>query len=135
MKVNTIKEIELILAEYFLKGSTQSIEHLLYLQDRLSIFNYRLAEMAANAKNEYNGLYFIRKISVSKETQGFINSRKMSKAAAEIEANIKCEDDVKSELEAEAEAYKYDMLVGQVNKVLSAMQQRISYLKTEKEKR
>ena len=62
-----------------------------------------------------------------------MNSRKISKAQAQVEADIMSEEDFKAELDAEGEAYKYDMLVGQVNKVLSAIQQRISYLKTEKQ--
>lgn len=128
----TIQNIEKLLAEYYINGSGQHITELLDIQDKLAIHSYRLAEMAANAKNEYNGCYFIRKISVGKNVQGLMNSRKISKAQAQVEADIMSEEDFKAELDAEGEAYKYDMLVGQVNKVLSAIQQRISYLKTEK---
>jgi hypothetical protein len=131
--VKTIESIERLLAEYYNKGAGQHITELLDIQDKLAIHSYRLAEMAANAKNEYNGCYFIRKISVGKNVQGLMNSRKISKAQAQVEADIMSEEDFKAELDAEGEAYKYDMLVGQVNKVLSAIQQRISYLKTEKQ--
>ena len=129
----TIESIERLLAEYYNKGAGQHITELLDIQDKLAIHSYRLAEMAANAKNEYNGCYFIRKISVGKNVQGLMNSRKISKAQAQVEADIMSEEDFKAELDAEGEAYKYDMLVGQTNKVLSAIQQRISYLKTEKQ--
>jgi hypothetical protein len=128
----TIESIERLLAEYYNKGAGQHITELLDIQDKLAIHSYRLAEMAANAKNEYNGCYFIRKISVGKNVQGLMNSRKISKVQAQVEADIMSEEDFKAELDAEGEAYKYDMLVSQVNKVLSAIQQRISYLKTEK---
>jgi hypothetical protein len=59
-------------------------------------------------------------------------TRKLSKAQANLEADILSEELFKKELESEGLTYKYEMLLNQVNKILSAMQQRISYLKTEK---
>ena len=132
MKIDTIKEIELILADYFQKGSSQDIEGLMLWQDKLSIHSYRLAQLTADSKTDYNGNYFIRKITVNKQQQAMISTRKISKAQANLEADILSEDLFKKELESEGLTYKYEMLLNQVNKVLSAMQQRISYLKTEK---
>jgi hypothetical protein len=132
MKIDTVKEIELILSDYFQKGSSQDIEGLLLWQDKLSIHSYRLAQLTADSKNVYNGNYFIRKITVNKQQQSIIATRKISKAQANLEADVLSEDLFKNELESEGLTYKYEMLLNQVNKILSAMQQRISYLKTEK---
>ena len=109
------------------------INELLDLQDRLSIHSYRLAEKSADAKTDYNGLYFIKEISLQRDIRNRMKGN-ISKAAATVEAETTpdAEERFKAELEAEAEAYKLDLLLKQVNKVLSAMQQRISYLKEEK---
>jgi hypothetical protein len=132
MKIDTVKEIELILSDYFQKGSSQDIEGLLLWQDKLSIHSYRLAQLTADSKTVYNGNYFIRKITVNKQQQSMIATRKISKAQANLEADVLSEDLFRNELESEGLTYKYEMLLNQVNKILSAMQQRISYLKTEK---
>ena len=132
MKTDTVKEIELILSDYFNKGSSQDIDGLLLWQDKLSIHSYRLAQMTADSKTIYNGNYFIRKITVNKQQQSMMAIRKISKAQANLEADILSEELFKKELESEGLTYKYEMLLNQVNKILSAMQQRISYLKTEK---
>jgi hypothetical protein len=132
MKTDTVKEIELILSDYFIKGSSQDIDGLLLWQDKLSIHSYRLAQMTADSKTIYNGNYFIRKITVNKQQQSIMATRKLSKAQANLEADILSEELFKKELESEGLTYKYEMLLNQVNKILSAMQQRISYLKTEK---
>jgi len=132
MKADTVKEIELILSDYFTKGSSQDIDGLLLWQDKLSIHSYRLAQMTADSKTIYNGNYFIRKITVNKQQQSIMATRKLSKAQANLEADILSEELFKKELESEGLTYKYEMLLNQVNKILSAMQQRISYLKTEK---
>jgi hypothetical protein len=132
VKIDTVKEIELILSDYFQKGSSQDIEGLLLWQDKLSIHSYRLAQLTADSKTVYNGNYFIRKITVNKQQQSMIATRKISKAQANLEADVLSEDLFRNELESEGLTYKYEMLLNQVNKILSAMQQRISYLKTEK---
>lgn len=129
---DTLKEIETYLADYFKRGSSMAVPELLDIQDRLSIHSYRLAEMSADAKSDFNGLYFIRKIFVNRDIHNRMKA-KLSKAAATVEAEAtpEAEEKMKAELEAEAEAYKFQVLLDQVNKVLSAIQQRISYLKQE----
>jgi len=132
-KIDTLKEIELILSSYFLKGSSMQINELLDLRDKLAIHSYRLAEYTAGTKTTYNASYFNRKISVLKETQNIINARKLSKAQATVDAELANEELFEMEQIDEANAYKHDLLLKQVNQVLSAMQQRISYLKKEKD--
>lgn len=132
-KPDTLSIIESILGDYYKRGSSMQINELLDLQDRLSIHSYRLAEKSADAKTDYNGLYFIKEISLQRDIRNRMKGN-ISKAAATVEAETTpdAEERFKAELEAEAEAYKLDLLLKQVNKVLSAMQQRISYLKEEK---
>jgi len=132
-KVNTVVEIEKILSDYFQNGSTQSIDRLLDMNDKLAIHSYRLAEMSAQTKTSYNSAYFIRKITVNKQTQVLMSSKKMTKVAANLDADILSEDLFKQEIESEGLAYQYDLLLNQVNKILSAISQRISYLKNEKD--
>ena len=133
MKINTLVEIEKILSEYFKHGSTQSIDHLLETQDRLAIHSYRLAEMAGVFQTDYNQSIFIRKINVNRQTMNIIKAKKLSKAQAQLEADLDNENLFEDELNKQGQAYTADLLLGQVNRVLSAIQQRISYLKTEKE--
>lgn len=132
-KIDTLSEIEKILSRYFTDGSKMQVTELLDLRDRLSIHSYRLAEYTADAKTTYNASYYIRKISVLKETQNIIQVRKLSKAQAEIEAEIINDELFQNQQIDEARAYKHDLLLKQTNQVLSAMQQRISYLKKEKD--
>lgn len=133
-KPDTLKSIEGYLSEYFNRSESMNIDELLNVQDKISIHSYRLAEMAAEAKASYNGDLFTRKITINRQTQALINA-KMSKAAATVQAESSKigEEMIKAELDAEAYAYKLDLLLGQVNKVLSAIAQRVSYLKTEKQ--
>ena len=84
-------------------------------------------------KRDYNQSYFIRKISINKSTQGFITNKKLPKNKAETLSLIENEEIYAKEIELESMAYQYDLLLRQVNKILEAMSQRISYLKTEKE--
>lgn len=132
---DTIKEIESYLADYFKNGSMKHINELLDIQDKIAIHSYRLAEMCADAKNTYNGAYFIRKVEVNRKMQAMIG-KGMSKAASQVEAESSQEgaELSKNELETEAEAYKLDLLLGQVNRVLHSLSQRISYLKNEQPK-
>ena len=129
----TIQAIEAHLSWYHTKGSGAHVPELLDHQDRLAIHSYRLAEMAGDQKQDFNSCYYMRKISISKQTQAIIFEKKTSKAQAEIEATNENAEKIELELISEGQAFKYDLLLKQVNRVLSAMQQRISYLKQEKD--
>jgi hypothetical protein len=52
---------------------------------------------------------------------------------SENDAMLQAEELIKKELESESNAYKADLLLRQINKVLDAMQQRISILRREAE--
>lgn len=130
--MSILQTISDLLESYEAEGATMSVPALLNLQDSLSVNSYRLAAMAAEAKSKYNGDVFTKKITINRQTQALINAQ-MSKAAATVQAESSKigEEMIQAELESEAIAYKLDLLLGQVNKVLSAIQQRISYAKQE----
>ena len=115
-----------------LEKGNQDIETLLYNQQKLSGYSYYLAEESARMKEDYSLGYFMRKINLSKSKNAFINQGK-SAAAAESASIEKNESYYEAEIKSESIAYKLDLLLKQVNVILSAMQQRISYLKQEKQ--
>lgn len=130
---DVLEKIEELITAYVERGDSQGIDNLLKAQDMLAGYSYYLAEMAAESKGTYNNNVFSKKITINRQVQSLINAN-ISKAAAQVQAESSKvgEEMIKAELDAEAEAYKLDLLLGQVNRVLSSLQQRISYLKIEK---
>jgi len=128
-----IEEVNKLIDSYERSIESQNLSGLIALRDRLAINSYRLAQESSEMKRDYNHAYFIRKISINKCTQGFITNKKLPKNKAETLSLIENEEIYAKEIELESMAYQYDLLLRQVNKILEAMAQRISYLKTEKE--
>ena len=128
-----LEEISKIISDYAKHGDNRSVEALLKIQDRLAGYSYLLAEYAAQLKYTYNENYFIRKIEFQKSKHAYINTGK-SATAAENLAEIEVQEWRKKEIESESHGYKADLLLKQVNRVLGALQQRISYMKIDIEK-
>jgi len=131
-----MEDLEKIRAElnwYGKNGDIASIEKLLKLQDNLAIRSYFLADQLGGIKTEYNHAYFSRKIEFNKAKAGFLNNKKMTLGASEMEAILDVEDIQRKEIELESLGYKLELLLRQVNRVIQATQQRISFLKQEKE--
>ena len=128
----TIVEINDLINDYTESGERYSLPDLLNTQDKLSGYSFRFAEMVAHAKREYNFGYLKRKIVINRATQTIIDM-KLEKAVnkAQLKAETQNEDLLKSELGLEALAFEYDLKLKQLNRVLSAMQQRISFVKKE----
>jgi len=126
-------EIVKLIEWYKVNGGSQSISAILDCRDKLAVLSFRLAQQASESKNEYNAKYFQRKVNVARSVQRMM-SESMAYNKADAKALIENEDYYQKEIQKEAEAYQYDLLLKQVNKVLDAMQQRISYLKGEIEK-
>jgi hypothetical protein len=116
---------------YYNNAATQiDINKLLSTQDRLSALSYNIAVVAGELKDDYNRSYYIRKVHQSRQKQAFIEAGdKISEAV--IKAEGATAEEIKNETEAEAASYKIDLMLRQVNRVLQAMQQRISHLKKE----
>lgn len=110
---------------------TQNIGELLTCKDRLAVYSYGLAQFSAELKKEYNISYFIYKIEVAKRKQALMVKRKMTATHSETEALLDNEDKYKAQIENEANCYKADILLKQVNVIIQAITQRIAYLRKE----
>lgn len=117
---------------YHKNRSECSVNALLNCRDKIAVLSFGLAERCADGKREYNSRRFIRKIEFSRQKQEFIN-KGSAIGKAEVEATEATEMEYREELEAEAIGFKLDLLLRQVNKILEAMNQRISYVKKEEE--
>jgi hypothetical protein len=127
-----LPEIEDALDWYDLKGYKAGPDSLIKVRDGLAIRSYYLAAIAADQKQEYNKAHFIRRIEIGRSKQALI-SKGSAVNKAEVSSLLENKSAYEAEMEAEAMAYKCDLLLRQVNQVLAAMQQRIAQLKVEKE--
>lgn len=115
---------------YYENCKSPDTNKLLAVRDNLSVLSYNLASIAADLKLDYNTNYYIRKIETARSKQGFI-ARGKSAAQSETDSIVAMSDHFKNELEAEANSYKVDLLLKQVNKILDAMNQRIAFARSE----
>jgi len=111
---------------------TASIDWLLQAQDWFSIQNCRLSDLVADIKHEYNTYYYNRKISIAQATQSLMNEG-ATKGKAENNSLVENKDLLKSELDSQALAYRIELLMKQVNILINSINQRVSYLKSEKQ--
>ena len=126
----TLKKIEGLLSEYMSIRNSCNITALLDVQDKIAIWGMRLAELSADYMTSYNYQYFIRKINVSKKKMQLIKlGNKIG--ASDAQAMVDNEEVMNVEQENESIAYKADLILKQLNKTLSSIQQRISFMKQE----
>ena len=124
-----IQEITKQIESYQRSIGSNDINGLIELRDRLAIESFYLAQELAEAKSNYNSSYFVRKIQIEKSKQGFVKEMAYNKATTE--ALIQSEELYKTELDNESIAVSLDLLLKQVNKILDAIAQRVSYLRDE----
>lgn len=124
--------------EFYYKNSEKvSIEILLALQDKLAVNSYYLAEQYSLAYWEYIDKFYNNK---KMKVKSFL-SRKASKIEEKIMTDklreaMSIDDSLtefSEELAGEAIVEKYKVLLKQINVILQRIQQRISYLKKEKD--
>lgn len=130
--METFDEIAKVVTWYDNNYRTGSIEDLLASRDKIAVLSFRLAEQCGDSKKEYNVKRFIKKIEFSRQKQAFINSGSTG-TKADAEATEATEMQYREEIEQEAIGFKMDLILRQTNKILEAMNQRISHLKKEKE--
>ena len=118
---------------YEFESDTASIDQLLGFQDRVSIMSFNLARIAAVSKGSYLRAYFNRKLDFSTAKLKHMDL-KNSAAKAEELANIETQGVRLCEIDAAQAAHIIELELKQINKVLSAVQQRISFEKAEKER-
>jgi len=126
-----IEQIAEVIQAYGKSYKTLSIDDLLNAKDKLVTLNFNLSEEVAEAKKSYNYGYYIRKINIIKAKNRYINQG-TSATAAEAKALEEFAGDLKIELDREAVSHRMDLLLRQSNKVVDAIQQRVSFLKIEK---
>lgn len=127
-----LNKITELIKEYGATSSSMSVDELLNLQDKLSGYSYFLAEKCAETKSLYNISYFNRNICVLRRQQDLIMKSSLPVSKSEIQAKNEAEELYRTTADYESEAYRLDLLLKQVNRILASMQQRISHLKNEK---
>jgi hypothetical protein len=115
------------------KSQNATIDDLLTFQDRVSIMSVYLAKIAAVQKGCYLRAYFNRKLDFSTAKLRHIELKNTAAKSEEL-ANIDIQSAKLKEIESEQAAYIIELELKQINKVLSACQQRISFEKSEKER-
>ena len=118
---------------YEASAENATIDMLLDFQDKLSILSVNLARIAAVAKGTYLRAYFNRKYEFSVSKCKFINEGNTSAKSEEL-ARIESGTVTNAEIDAEQNADIINLELRQINRVLAACQQRISFEKTEKER-
>lgn len=104
------------------------IEDLITVRDRLAVDSYDLALLCADSFSDYNGNYFMRKIQTAKKINELVKANTAVNKADNL-AKEELEVVYETEMQSEALAHKLGLLLRQVNKVLDAMNQRISHMK------
>jgi hypothetical protein len=126
-------DIDKILNWYFTESSKcLTIATFLSARDKLSVLSYRLAEECADNHLEANKAEGTLKVRAAKKTDEGLNE-KMAFNKAQLKSVIDNEAIILEEKEKESISKKSQLLLGQVNKVLDAMNQRISHLSRERQ--
>lgn len=113
---------------YVINSNTNDVHLLLDLLDKFAILSYYIADKLVDKKTSYNYSFLKRKLELNRVKQRIINDRNISVNKADIEANIEVEYLYREEIANEAEAYKYENILNQVNLIMSALKTRINYL-------
>lgn len=132
MKDQILNQIDRAL-EWYSKNykGYQDIEMLLNLSDKLALLNCNLVEILAESSKSYLSLYLDRKIMFAGFKLNY-HSEGNSLAKSEELATKGIEDTKRKEIEAEVELLFLKEKRRAIEKVLQSVQQRISYLKQEK---
>ncbi|HUX55591.1 MAG TPA: hypothetical protein VMV77_01360 [Bacteroidales bacterium] len=116
--------------EYERCYQTATIEALLAYADWFAIYGFYIAEQLSSHKSKYNTYYFIRKSTISLKKQALVNE--MSAAKAEAIADAEGLMALRNEIDAQSEAYSFELIWKQIQVMVGTIQQRISHLKKEK---
>ena len=129
---DTLEQIRKDIDFYHSNAKEISVDKLLKLKTHLTTLNYYLAEQVADMKESYNNSYYIRKISISKTKNAYVNKSYAATKAESIATEEEAEK-LETELNNEALANRLDLLLKQSNKIVEDITQRISVLKQEKQ--
>ncbi|MFW5871754.1 MAG: hypothetical protein ACOCUT_01470 [bacterium] len=132
-EIEVITEIGKLIESYRSNYATLNISQLMNFRDKLATYSYNLAEISADAKDDYNTNLYVNRIEFNRAKQHYMNEGNTG-TKAEALASTDTEESLKNKLGAESWGYRADALLKQVNKVLDSVGQRISVLKKEWEK-
>lgn len=122
----------LLCAQYLAKGSEMDVHGLLRLNDELSVLYVTLCKETGLGFGRYVKSYGARKIQQAKKFKALMGSEgKMSATQAEKEVIAEIEDAVRDEADAEEQKEMQTLMLQGFNRVLSAIQQRLSHEKEE----
>lgn len=122
-----------LLVWYESNNEKASILQLLNFQDKLSLLSTNIAKIVGDCKASYLKAYFDRKHSFSIKKLYHIGKGSSGTKAQEL-AEIEIDELKHAEIEEEKASYTISLQLRQLNKVLSAVQQRLSFMKTEKQR-
>lgn len=128
-----LSRIQTALDWYETTGATATIEKLLQTHDKLAIMSFTLAEIVSASKGSYLRSYFDRKYYVTAKRLDYRKQGNSDKTS-ELMAKEDCKPYEETELIQEEYMCLVDLKRQQLNRVIEAVKQRISYAKTEKER-
>ena len=128
--IEIIEKICSLLIWYEKHGEKAEIVKLLSFQDKLSLLSCNLATITAQSKGSHLRAYFERKHAFSVKKIAFIKDGEKI-GIAEEKATSQLSDFTRVEIETEEIADSLMLELRQVNRVLSSVQQRISFAKAE----
>jgi len=129
-----LEEVGKIMHWYYKSaGKNADINALLGARDRLSTLSYNVAHITGDFKDDYNSKYYIKKIEHNVAKQAYM-SHGANGTEAEVDAIAKNKDNARAAADAESASFKIDLILKQINQVLQAMQQRLSFLIKEHER-
>lgn len=128
-----LEKITKLLEWYEKYHSKAQILKLLDFQDKLSLLSVNLAKMTAISKGTAIRSYFDRKLSFSTSKMSYINAGEAIGKSEEL-ATIAIKESKERELQDIEYSEMLNLMLKQVNKVLSTCQQRISFAKSEWER-
>ena len=126
-----IDKISGVINDYGTFSESATIDQLLRWKDLLVGYNYHLAEVVSEYFKNYSRSYYIRKIKISRVKNRLVKEGNPV-TASESQAVEEAAQEYETELEYEATAERLNNLLRQSNKVVEAMAQRVSVLKTER---
>lgn len=127
-----LKEIIRLIGLYRDNYKNLSLDQLVNMRDRLAAYCFSFAEEVADIKTGYNETVFVRRVEVMRTKQNILKARgKLSDGKLKDEADLEHIEELKAELERESASYKADLLLRQANRVIDAIEQRVSYKKLE----
>ena len=131
-KIETlIKEIEEIIQRYLRQSRTATIENLLEWRDKLAGRNYFLGEVLADLKTDYSNSEYWAQIKLEEAKRKLIDGG-AAYNDANSRAKVQVQDATTEAMEYKLAFFRYEHKERHIRDILDAMNQRISYLKDEK---